>query len=373
MGSNKDPAVLTRSSENPFGAKAARQVEARQVEARQVEARQAEARTDRVDAPGAILIAGPTASGKSALAIRLARGRGGVVINCDSMQVYRDLRILTARPNETDERQAPHLLFGYVDAARNFSVGLWLNDAADAIAQARARGLVPILTGGTGLYFKALTQGLSAMPPVPEAVRRKIREEAKAHASADLHQALAARDPVAAARLRPSDRQRIIRALEIFEATGRSLFEWQEGQRPPPLLAPERCVRLFLEPARDELRQRIDRRFDAMLAEGALEEIRRLAARRLDPSLPAMRAHGVPWLLSHLRGEIGLAEAAEAAKADTRRYARRQFTWFRHQMPGWSWRPPEIAEEHAVEAFETLSRGNAGAPRLVHQNSSEER
>jgi tRNA dimethylallyltransferase len=363
MGSNKDPAVLTRSSENPFGSKAARQVEALQ----------AEARTDRSNSPSAILIAGPTASGKSAIAIRLARRYGGVVINCDSMQVYRDLRILTARPNEMDERETPHLLFGYVDAARNFSVGLWLNDAAGAIAQARARGLVPILTGGTGLYFKALTQGLSAMPPVPEAVRGKIREEAKARTSAELHRALATRDPVAAARLRPSDRQRLIRALEIFEATGRSLFEWQEGQRPPPLLAPEHCVRLFLEPARDELRQRIDRRFDAMLVEGALEEIRRFAMRRLDPSLPAMRAHGVPWLLSHLRGEIGLAEAAEAAKADTRRYARRQFTWFRHQMPGWSWHAPEIAEEHAVEAFETLSRGNAGAPRLVRRNSSEER
>jgi tRNA dimethylallyltransferase len=363
MGPNKDAAVLTRSSENPFGAKAARQAAAHR----------AEARSHRLDAPGAILIAGPTASGKSGLAIKLARRLGGVVINCDSMQVYRDLHILSARPSTTDEREAPHLLFGYVDAARNFSVGLWLDDAAGAIAQARARGLVPILAGGTGLYFKALTQGLSAMPPVPEGVRAAIREEAKACTSAELHRALVARDPVTAARLRPSDRQRIVRALEIFAATGRSLVEWQEGQRPPPVLAPEHCVRLFLEPARDELRQRIDRRFDAMLAESVLEEIHRLAARRLDPSLPAMRAHGVPWLLSHLRGEIGLAEAAEAAKADTRRYARRQFTWFRHQMPGWSWCPPEIAEEHAVEAFETLSHGNAGPARLVRQNSSEER
>jgi tRNA dimethylallyltransferase len=341
MGSKKHPPVLARSSENPSGSKTARQ---------------ADARTIRADALKAILIAGPTASGKSALAIRLARCLGGVIINCDAMQVYRDLRILTARPSETDEREAPHLLFGYVDAARNFSVGLWLSDAEEAIAQARARGLVPILAGGTGLYFKALTHGLSAMPTVPEAVRGKVREEAQARASAELHRALAARDPLAAARLRPSDRQRIIRALEIFEATGRSLFEWQEGQRPPPLLAPERCVGLFLQPARDELRQRIDRRFDAMLIEGALAEIRSFAERRLDPALPAMRAHGVPWLLSHLRGEIGLEDAAKAAKADTRRYARRQFTWFRHQMPGWAWRPPELAEEHVLEAFEALSR-----------------
>jgi tRNA dimethylallyltransferase len=362
MGPNKDAAVLTRSSENPFGAKAARQAAAHR----------AEARSHRLDAPGAILIAGPTASGKSGLAIKLARRLGGVVINCDSMQVYRDLHILSARPSTTDEREAPHLLFGYVDAARNFSVGLWLDDAAGAIAQARARGLVPILAGGTGLYFKALTQGLSAMPPVPEGVRAAIREEAKACTSAELHRALVARDPVTAARLRPSDRQRIVRALEIFAATGRSLVEWQEGQRPPPVLAPEHCVRLFLEPARDELRQRIERRFDAMLAEGALEEVRRLAARRLDPSLPAMRAHGVPWLLSHLRGEIGLEEAAEAAKADTRRYARRQFTWFRHQMPGWSWQAPETAEGHAVEAFGTLS-GATPAPRGLRQESSEQR
>ncbi len=344
MGSKKHPAVLTRSSENPFDCEAAR-----------------EARTDRFDAPAAILIAGPTASGKSALAIRLAQRLGGVIINCDSMQVYRDLRILTARPTEADERKAAHLLFGHVDASRNFSVGLWLSDAERAIAQARASGLVPILTGGTGLYFKALTQGLSAMPPVPETIRGKIRQEAQARTSAELHRTLSAQDPMAAARLRPSDRQRIIRALEIFEATGRSLLEWQQGDHPAPLVSPEHCIGLFVQPPRDELRERIERRFDAMLAEGALAEVSRLAARRLDPALPAMRAHGVPWLLAHLRGEIGLEKAAEAAKADTRRYARRQFTWFRHQMPGWSWCPPETAEEQVLEAFEALSRAIDGA------------
>ena len=351
MGSKKDPAVLTRSSENLVRADAPRQARA----------------------CSAILIAGPTASGKSALAMRLARRVGGAVINCDSMQVYRDLRILTARPSEKDEREASHLLFGYVDAACNWSVGLWLNDAEGAIAQARARGLVPILTGGTGLYFKALTQGLSAMPQIPAPLREKIREDAKTRSSAELHRVLAASDPLAAEKLRQSDRQRIIRALEIFEATGRSLFEWQEGQRPPPLLAPELCVSLFIQPAREELRHRIDRRFDAMLGEGALEEIRCLADRRLDPSLPAMRAHGVPWLLSHLRGEMGLEEAADGAKADTRRYARRQFTWFRHQMPGWSWQPPELAEKHALAGFEGLCGRDIGAPRLGASKSGETR
>jgi len=318
----------------------------------------------------AILIAGPTASGKSALAISLARKLGGVVINCDSMQVYRDLRVLSARPSVKEEQEAPHLLFGYVDAACNWSVGLWLADAEKALAQARERRLTPILVGGTGLYFKALTHGLSAMPPVPEAVRRKIRELAQAHASPQLHEILAAQDPFAAAKLRPSDRQRIIRALEIFEATGRSLREWQEGERPSPLLAPEHCVRLFLAPDRDELRQRIERRFDAMLAEGALEEIRHLAARGLDPSLPALRAHGVPWLLAHLRGEIGLSEAALAAKADTRRYARRQFTWFRHQMPGWSWVSPQDAENIALDSLK--ARRQMGANRHPGRRSRED-
>jgi tRNA dimethylallyltransferase len=315
------------------------------------------------DRPEAVLIAGPTASGKSALAVGLARRLGGAVINCDSMQVYRDLRIVTARPSREDEGVVPHLLFGHVDAGRNWSVGLWLNDVEGAIAQTRACGLVPILAGGTGLYFKALTQGLSAMPPVPEAVRGKIREIAQGLPVVELHRALAAKDPLAAARLRPSDRQRILRALEILEATGRSLCEWQDARRQEPLLAMAGCVGLFLAPDREELRRRIDRRFDAMLAEGALEEIRSLGARRLDPSLPAMRAHGVPWLLAHLRGEIGLDEAAVHAKADTRRYAKRQFTWFRHQMPGWSWCPPDAAEDRALEAIEALAADAAGEPR----------
>ncbi|MFI5014397.1 MAG: tRNA (adenosine(37)-N6)-dimethylallyltransferase MiaA [Hyphomicrobiales bacterium] len=307
----------------------------------------------RGEPPSAILIAGPTASGKSALAVRLAQELEGVVINCDSMQVYRDLRIITARPGKEDEASVPHLLFGHVDAASNWSVGLWLNDVKGAIARVREKNLLPILAGGTGLYFKALTQGLSAMPAVPEAVRALIRERAEGRPAAELHGELAALDPMTAPRLRPSDRQRIIRALEILEATGRPLAGWQEARREQPILAMRDCVGLFLSPDRDELRARIERRFDAMLAQGALEEVGALASRRLDPALPAMRAHGVPWLLSHLRGEIGLEEAAIGAKADTRRYAKRQFTWFRHQMPGWTWSAPEAAEAAILDALET--------------------
>jgi len=311
---------------------------------------------ERKPGPRAILIAGPTASGKSDLAIRLAQGLDGMVINCDSMQVYADLRLITARPIPAQERLVPHRLFGYVDAARSFSAGLWLNDVQMVFAEIAALGALPIFVGGTGLYFKALTQGLSPMPPVPSAVRAQIREMAAGRPSEALHEELAARDPKSAAQLRSSDRQRIVRALEVLEASGRSLAEWQGGRRAAPLLDLADCVALFLEPGRDDLRARIDERFDAMLAQGALDEVRALARRCLDPALPAMRAHGVPWLAAHLRGEIRLEEAARAAKADTRRYAKRQFTWFRHQMPGWMWRAPEQAEDAVIAAVEKMGR-----------------
>ena len=302
----------------------------------------------------AILIAGPTASGKSALAVRLARRLSGCVINCDSMQVYADLRVITARPTPKEESSAPHRLYGMVDAARNWSVGLWLGAAADAITQARAAGLIPILVGGTGLYFKALTQGLSAMPQVPAEIRAALRGRAQGLATPALHAQLVARDTITAARLRPSDRQRIMRALEIVEATGRPLAEWQEGRRETPLLDRASCVALFLAPERPALRARIDARFDAMLAEGALDEVRALGARGLDPALPAMRAHGVPWLLAHLRGEISLEAAAEGAKGDTRRYAKRQFTWFRHQLADFTWCTPQEGEDVALAALARL-------------------
>ena len=289
-----------------------------------------------------MLIAGPTASGKSALALELAQKTGGVVINTDSMQVYRDLRILTARPTPAEEARVPHRLYGHVDAAVNFSAGAWVTDAAQALAEARAQKLQPIFVGGSGLYFKALTRGLSAVPPISAELRESVRARLARDGVEALHAELAKRDPASAERLKPRDRARIARALEVVEATGRTLPDWhREGL--PPLLPPGEFSALFVAPERDQLYARIDARFDAMLDAGALEEVAALAARRLDPLLPAMKAHGVPALIRHLRGEITREEAAETARADTRHYAKRQFTWFRHQLPEFEWVEPEAA------------------------------
>jgi tRNA dimethylallyltransferase len=285
-----------------------------------------------------ILIGGPTASGKSALALALAEELNGVVINADSMQVYRDLRIITARPTPDEEARVPHRLYGHVDAAENYSVGRWLFDAMAVLAEAEGQGRLPIFVGGTGLYFKALTLGLSAVPPIPPAIRAAVRARLAAEGSQALHADLSCRDPAAAERIRPADGVRIVRALEVVEATGRSLGDWhRDGMQ--PLLA-HSAAKLFLNVARDELYRRIDRRFEAMLDAGALDEVVALDARGLDPLLPAMKAHGVPWLRRHLRGEISLAAAAEEAKNDTRHYAKRQATWFRHQLPDWRWVAP---------------------------------
>jgi tRNA dimethylallyltransferase len=293
--------------------------------------------------PQVVLIAGPTASGKSALALALALRLKGSVINADSMQVYRDLHVLTARPTPEETAAVPHLLYGHVDAAVNHSAGRWVEDAAAAIAAVRASGRLPIVVGGTGLYFKSLTHGLSDIPAVPAAVRAAVRAEAAALASPELHALLAARDPATAARLEPNDRQRVLRALEVLAATGRPLIEWQAQPR-QPRLDPAGTVGVFLNPERAWLTARIDARFDAMVAAGALQEVEALKARQLDPLLPAMRAHGVPGLIAHLDGKITLEEAIARGKADTRAYAKRQATWFRHQMPGWSALPPEAAE-----------------------------
>jgi tRNA dimethylallyltransferase len=288
----------------------------------------------------AVLIAGPTASGKSALALELALAAGGVVINADSMQVYRDLRIITARPTDGDEARVPHRLYGHVDAAVNFSAGAWVGDAAKALEEAKAEGRLPIFIGGTGLYFKALTAGLSVVPPIPAEVREGVRARLERNGVEALHAELAASDPRAAERLNLRDRTRIARALEVVEATGRSLLDWHhEGQ--PPLLPRDSFRAVFLAPERDELYARIDARFDAMLGAGALKEVERLADRNLDPLLPAMKAHGVPALIRHLRGELSLEQAATIGRADTRHYAKRQFTWFRHQLPEFEWVKPE--------------------------------
>jgi tRNA dimethylallyltransferase len=292
--------------------------------------------------PGTILIAGPTASGKSALALAMAERHGGVIVNADSMQVYRDLRIITARPSVADEARAPHRLYGHVDAAENYSVGRWCQDARAVLEQAKSAGRVPILVGGTGLYFKALTHGLSAVPPTPPDIRAAVRARCEAEGAAALHAELVRRDPAMAARLRPGDRMRLARALEVLEATGRSLADWHRDGL-PAILDPDEAVKIFLVVDRAELYRRIDARFDAMLTAGALDEVRVLADRRLDPLLPAMKAHGVPWLRRHLAGEISLETAAAGGKQDTRRYTKRQATWFRNQMPGWTWAEPRAA------------------------------
>jgi tRNA dimethylallyltransferase len=295
-----------------------------------------------------ILIAGPTASGKSALALALAGEIGGTIVNADSIQVYGDLRVITARPTAEEEARVPHRLYGHVDAAENYSVGRWLADVRPVLREADEAGRVPILVGGTGLYFKALTQGLSAVPPVPEDIRANVRARMEAEGPAALHAELLRRDP--STQLKPGDRTRIARALEVLEATGRPLSQWhREGL--PPLLDPARAVKVFLAPERPELRRRIDARFDTMVAAGALDEVRALAARKLDPLLPAMKAHGVPWLVRHLNSEITLAEAAEGAKNDTRRYTKRQFTWVRHQLPDWTWIAPDGALAEVLRAF----------------------
>jgi tRNA dimethylallyltransferase len=296
-----------------------------------------------------ILLAGPTTSGKSALALKLAQAHGGVIINADSMQVYRDLRIITARPTPAEEATVPHRLYGHVDAAENYSVGRWCVDAAAVLKEAERSGRRPILVGGTGLYFKALTQGLAAVPPVPGEVRATVRTRLRDEGIAPLYEELRKRDPASAERLMPGDRSRITRALEVVLATGRSLTDWHRDGMKPAIDA-TRAIKIFLKVDREELYRRIDVRFDAMLAAGALDEVRALAARGLDPSLPAMKAHGVPWLIRHLSGEITLEEAAEGGKRDTRRYTKRQGTWFRHQLPDCMWVAPEDVEAVVARA-----------------------
>jgi tRNA dimethylallyltransferase len=282
-----------------------------------------------------ILIAGPTAGGKSGLASRLAGRYGGIVINADSMQVYRELRILTARPTAEEEARVPHALYGFIGGADPYSAGRYAADAARALKDAREKGLRPIIVGGTGLYFKTLIEGLSPMPPVAGAVRAHWRTEAAKSGPVALHRTLASRDPEMAARLEPGDTQRIVRALEVLDATGVSLLKWQRRPREPVLGGETVC--LVVAPERAELHRRIEGRFAAMMAEGALEEVARLAALGLDPSLPVMSALGVRPLLRHLRGDLDRAEAVAAAMVETRQYAKRQLTWARGNMITWHW------------------------------------
>ncbi len=295
-----------------------------------------------VPKPPIILIAGPTASGKSALALTLADKHGGAIINADSMQVYRDLRIITARPTPADEARVPHRLYGHVDAAENFSAGRWCAQAVTALETAQSAGQPAIVVGGTGLYFSALTRGLAAVPPTPPEIREAVRARLASEGVAALHDELKRRDPAAAARLMPGDRARVSRALEVVMATGRSLLDWHDQATSPALDAGE-AAKVFLMPDREQLFHRIEARFDAMIASGALDEVRALAARALDAELPAMKAHGVPWLIRHLSGAITLDEAIEQSKRDTRQYTKRQATWFRNQLPDFVWVEPAVA------------------------------
>ena len=282
----------------------------------------------------AILIAGPTASGKSGLALRLAETLGGIVINADSMQVYRELRILTARPSAEEEARVPHALYGFAAGRAAYSAGRFVGDAARALREARERGLRPIIVGGTGLYFKALLEGLSPMPEIPEEVRAHWRGEAVKAAPGALHATLSSRDPETAARLAPGDTQRLVRALEVLDVSGVSLSVWQRRPREPVLDASQ-TVRLVLAPERAVQCRQIDARFEAMMAAGALDEVRELGALGLDPALPIMRAHGVPPLLAHLAGRLSREAAIAMAQAETRQYAKRQLTWARSNMISW--------------------------------------
>ncbi|MBS0386026.1 MAG: tRNA (adenosine(37)-N6)-dimethylallyltransferase MiaA [Proteobacteria bacterium] len=282
----------------------------------------------------ALLIMGPTASGKSALALALADRIGGEIVNADSMQVYRDFRVLTARPTHEDEARAPHHLYGSVDADELYSTGRWLNDALAAVRDIRGRGRTPILVGGTGLYFKALTQGLADIPAADPEVRERLRARAAVEGAPALHAELARRDPRTAERLEPNDAPRILRALEVWETTGDSITTLRADTK--PALAAGEWAGVKLMPDRSDLYAAIDARFEAMLANGVLDEVRTFAARRLDPSMPAMKAHGAPALMAHLRGEMTLAAAADIGKRDTRHYAKRQFTWMANQMSDWT-------------------------------------
>lgn len=281
-----------------------------------------------------LLVMGPTASGKSALALALAARIGGEIVNADSMQVYRDFRILTARPSEAEEVLAPHHLYGQVDAADLYSTGRWLSDALAAIAAIEARGRTPILVGGTGLYFMALTVGLADIPAADPELRAALRERLVQRGAPALHEELASVDAVTAARLEPNDAPRILRALEVFETTGESITALHAKTK--PALARDQWRGVALTPDRAHLYAAINARFENMLQSGALDEVRVFAARELSPALPAMKAHGAPALMAHLRGEISRAEAAEIGKRDTRRYAKRQFTWIANQMPNWT-------------------------------------
>lgn len=282
----------------------------------------------------AVLIAGPTASGKSVLAMELAENLGGTIVNADSMQVYSELAVLTARPSAADEMRVPHRLYGHVKAGERYSVGIYQTEAAEALAEARSDKRLAVFTGGTGLYFDALTKGLSPIPAIPVEIRDGVRRQFEAMGRDAFFDQFARRDPASASKLRVSDTQRILRAAAVLEATGRPLAEWQDMSG-RPVLTGLRVARLVLAPPREALFERIDRRFQAMVRQGALEEARLLLG--LDPTLPAAKALGLPQLQGYLRGQATLESAVGEAQLATRHYVKRQMTWFRNRMKEWTW------------------------------------
>jgi tRNA dimethylallyltransferase len=292
----------------------------------------------------AILIHGPTASGKTRLAIALARRFDGEIVNADAMQVYADLDILTARPDAEEKAAAPHHLFGHVDAASRYSAGAWAKEAGPLIRSLMEADRTPIIVGGTGLYLMALTDGLSEIPPIPEAARAQARAMVAADIGAAFAE-LAAKDKAAAERIESQDRQRIARALEVLIATGRPISSFHGEQA--PVLGAGGWLGVALTPPREPLYERINARVDNMMKTGALEEARRLWERKLDPELPAMRAHGMPGFAAYFQGRAPLADAVELCKRDTRRYAKRQMTWIAHQFTDWPRVPSEAVEMRA--------------------------
>ena len=295
--------------------------------------------------PSVLLIHGPTASGKSALALRVAQAVDGEIVNADALQLYSDLTALSARPTPEETAGVAHHLFGVADGADGWSVGRWARAAGPVIDEIMARGRTAVVVGGTGLYFKALTDGLADIPPTPAAVRVGVGKTFDTLGEARFRELLASVDPVAEARIAPGDRMRLSRAMEVLEATGKPLTAWQA--KTAPALPADAWRAVVIEPERDLLYARCDARFEVMLERGALDEVRALIARGLDPDLPVMKAVGVRELAAHLRGEISLVEAAELARRETRRYAKRQLTWLRNQTPDW----PRITETDAEAAW----------------------
>jgi tRNA dimethylallyltransferase len=294
------------------------------------------------------LIAGPTASGKSALALKLAQAVGGELINADSMQLYADLAVLSARPAREETLLAPHHLYGVADAADGWSVGRWLEAARAVLADIARWRRTAIVVGGTGLYFRALTQGLAAMPSVPRADRDALEREYERTGELALRPRLARLDPEAAARIARGDRQRLVRALAVAEHTGRPLSAWQADT--VPVLAPGAYRAVVLEPPREALYAACDARLAAMFEAGAVDEVRALAARELDPALPAMKAVGVREIMAYLAGRLSRKEALARSQQETRRFAKRQLTWFRNQTPDW----PRVIENNPDAQWSAL-------------------